>query len=47
LRDLVGKADKGDEKAVSAIREILDRGPDLAWRSRNVGRTAELLLIST
>jgi hypothetical protein len=45
LRDLVGKADKGDEEAVPAIREILDRSPGLAWRMRNVGRMAELLLI--
>jgi hypothetical protein len=46
LRDLVGKADKGDEKAVSAIREILDESPDLAWRLRNIGKLAERLFVS-
>jgi len=46
LRDLVGKANEGDEKAVPVIRKILDGSPDLAWRLRNVGRLAERLLIS-
>jgi hypothetical protein len=46
LRDLVGKADKGDDKAVPAIREILDETPDLAWRLRNIGKMAERLLIN-
>ena len=46
LWDLVGKADKGDEKAVSAIREILDKNPDLAWRLRNIGKMAERFLVS-
>jgi hypothetical protein len=45
LRDLVGRADKGDEKAVPAIREILDGSPDLAWRMRNIGKLAERLLV--
>ena len=45
LRELVGKADKGDKEIVPAIREILNQRPDLAWRMRNVGRMAELLLI--
>lgn len=46
LQSLVGKADKGDKKVVPAIRKILDQSPDLAWRMRNVGRMAELLLIN-
>ncbi len=46
LRELVGRADKGDEKAVPAIREILDESPDLAWRLRNIGKLAERLLVS-
>jgi hypothetical protein len=45
LRDLVGKADKGDDKVVPAIREILDETPDLAWGLRNIGKMAERLLI--
>ncbi len=40
LRDLVDEADKGDHKAVPAIRKILDETPDLAWRSIKVGRMA-------
>ncbi len=46
LRDLVGRADKGDAKAVPAIREILDESPDLAWRLRNIGKLAERLFVS-
>ena len=45
LKELVGRADKGDEKAVPAIRELLDGSPDLAWRLRNTGKLAERLLI--
>ena len=45
LRDLVGKADKGDDKVVPAIREILDETPDLAWDLRNIGKMSERLLI--
>ena len=30
LRDLLKQTEKGDEKAVPAIREILDETPDLA-----------------
>jgi hypothetical protein len=46
LRDLLKQTEKGDEKAVPAIREILDVTPDLAWRSRNIGKMAERLLIN-
>jgi hypothetical protein len=46
LRDLLKQTEKGDEKAVPAIREILDVTPDLAWHSRNVGKMAERLLIN-
>ena len=46
LRDLVGKADNGDAKAVTAIREILDESPDLAWCLRHIGKLAERLLVS-
>ncbi|MEJ7814789.1 MAG: hypothetical protein WKF53_06390 [Rubrobacter sp.] len=46
LRDLVGRADQGEEGVVPAIREILDESPDLAWRLRNIGKLAERLLIS-
>ena len=46
LRDLLKQTEKGDEKAVPAIREILDETPDLAWRSRNVGKMAKRLLIN-
>jgi hypothetical protein len=46
LRDLLKQTEKGDEKAVPAIREILDVAPDLAWHSRNVGKMAERLLIN-
>jgi hypothetical protein len=45
LKELVGRADKGDEKAVPAIREILDGSPDLAWRLRNTGKLAERFLV--
>ena len=45
LRDLLKQTEKGDEKAVPAIRKILDETPDLAWRSRNIGKMAERLLI--
>jgi len=45
LHDLIDETEKGDKEVVPAIREILDRSPDLAWRMRNVGRMAELLLI--
>jgi hypothetical protein len=46
LRDLLKQTEKGDEKAVPAIRKILDETPDLAWRSRNIGKMAERLLIN-
>ena len=46
LRDLLKQTEKDDEKAVRAIREILDETPDLAWRSRNIGKMAERLLIN-
>jgi hypothetical protein len=46
LRDLLKQTEKGDEKAVPAIREILDETSDLAWRSRNIGKMAERLLIN-
>ena len=46
LHDLIGEAEKGDDKVVPAIREILDETPDLAWRSRNIGKMAERLLIN-
>ena len=46
LRDLLKQTEKGDDKAVPAIREILDETPDLAWRSRNIGKMAERLLIN-
>jgi hypothetical protein len=46
LRDLLKQSEKGDEKAVPAIREILDESPDLAWRTRNIGKMAERLLIN-
>jgi hypothetical protein len=46
LRDLLKQTEKGDEKAVPAIREILNETPDLAWRLRNVGKMAERLLIN-
>jgi hypothetical protein len=46
LRDLLKQSEKGDEKAVPAIREILDQSPDLAWRSRNLGKMTERLLIN-
>jgi hypothetical protein len=46
LRDLVGRAGKGEEGAVPAIRGILDGSPDLAWRLRNIGKLAERLLVS-
>jgi hypothetical protein len=46
LRDLLKQTEKGDEKAVPAIREILDETPDLAWRLRNLGKVAERLLIN-
>jgi hypothetical protein len=45
LRDLLKQTEKGDEKAVPAIREILDETPDLAWGLRNIGKMAERLLI--
>jgi hypothetical protein len=45
-RDLLKQTEKGDEKAVPAIREILNETPDLAWRLRNVGKMAERLLIN-
>jgi hypothetical protein len=46
LRDLLKQTEKGDEKAVPAIQEILDETPDLAWSSRNIGKMAERLLIN-
>jgi hypothetical protein len=46
LRDLVERADKGEEETVPAIRKILDENPDLAWRLRNIGKLAERLLLS-
>ncbi len=46
LRELVDEAEKGDEKAVPAIRKILDETPDLAWSSRNIGKMSERLLIN-
>ena len=45
LKELVNKAQKGDKKAVPAIRQILQQSPDLAWRFTNVGRVAEWSLI--
>lgn len=41
LQDLAKKAEKGDKKAVPAIREILDESPDLAWRLMNLSKLAE------
>jgi hypothetical protein len=46
LRDLLKQTEKGDEKAVPAIRKILDETPDLAWSSRNIGKMSERLLIN-
>jgi len=46
LRDLLKQTEKGDEKAVPAIRKILDETPDLARSSRNIGKMAERLLIN-
>ena len=45
LHDLIGEAEKGDDRAVPAIRKILNETPDLAWGLRNVGKMAERLLI--
>jgi len=45
LRELTKKAEKGNKKAVPAIREILDESPDLAWRLVDLGKLAERLLV--
>jgi hypothetical protein len=45
LHDLIGEAEKGDDKVVPAIRVILNETPDLAWGLRNIGKMAERLLI--
>ena len=45
LKELTEKAQNGDKKAVSGIREILERSPDLAWRFTDVGMVAEWSLI--
>lgn len=45
LQDLTKKAEKGNKKAVPAIRKILDESPDLAWRLADLGRIAERLLM--
>ena len=46
LRDLLKQTEKGDEKVVPTIREILDQSPDLAWSFRNLGKMTERLLIN-
>ncbi len=46
LRDLMGKAQDGDEGAALDIREILDGSPDLAWRFiKGPAKMAESALI--
>jgi hypothetical protein len=46
LRDLMDKAQNGDEEAALDIREVLDAGPDLAWRFiKGPGKMAESALI--
>jgi len=45
LKELVNKAQKGDKKAVPAIRQILQQSPDLAWRLADFARAAENVLI--
>ncbi len=45
LKELVKKAEKGDKKAVPAIRQILQQSPDLAWRLPDFARAAENVLI--
>ncbi len=46
LRDLMDKAQDGDENAAFDIRKILDGSPDLAWRFiKGPGKMAEEALI--
>jgi len=45
LRDLLGKAHKGEEDAVPKIRQILSERPDLARQFADVARIAEDALI--
>lgn len=46
LRDLMDKAQDGDENAAFDIRKILDGSPDLAWRfTKGSGKMAEEALI--
>jgi hypothetical protein len=45
LRELTEKAENGDKKAVSEIREILEQSPDLAWRFTDVGKVVERRLL--
>jgi hypothetical protein len=45
LRDLLGKAHKGEEDAVPKIRQILSEHPDLARQFADVARIAEDALI--
>ena len=46
LRDLMGKAERGDEGAALDIRKVLDGAPDLAWLLvKGPGKMAESALI--
>lgn len=41
LRELAKKAEKGDKKARTGIRDILRDSPDLAWQYMDYGKLAE------
>ena len=45
LDELTKKAEEDEEGAMTALREMLDDNPDLAWRLADFARIAENLLL--